>query len=261
MQIRVGFFDSGIGGLTVLAACRRRFPALSCYYLGDNARAPYGNRPAEEVAAFTREALMRFSALGVDAAVIACNTATAVCLPALREQFPFPVLGTEPAVLPAARAAREILVLCTPRTAQSDRLKALAARCPHCLVTVRACPGLAEAIERRFARGERVELQDHLPGGRYGAVVLGCTHYAFLAEEIAAFYSAPVFDGAEGVARRLEHFFPALAVDAEWREKDKINKSSLLNGAGVEQNETIFLGESANFNRYVYEHTFINHKR
>lgn len=270
-MIRVGIFDSGVGGLSVLAACRRRLPQVTFYYLGDNKRAPYGSRPKEEIAAFTAEAVERFAKLGAAAAVLACNTATAVCLPALRERFSFPILGVEPAVLPAARAARDVLVLCTPRTAESERLRALVARSPAVRFTVFPCPRLAAAIEGKFLRGETLRLSDHLPEGKFGAVVLGCTHYALLAEEISAYYSAPVFDGAEGVAKRLAQTLFAPADEKTmwsgknvqnkssfrlWSEEGAINKSSPQKWRESALSGVFFLGESAKINRKVYKHSF-----
>ncbi len=256
MDRAIGIFDSGIGGLSVLSACVKRLPRLRYLYLGDNARAPYGSRPAEEIAAFTEEALARFRACRVSAAVLACNTATAVCLGEMRGKFSFPILGTEPAVLPAAKRGGKILVLCTPRTAASGRLRALLSRCPSAEFTVVPCAGLAAAIENRFLRGEKFDLEGELPRGKYDGVVLGCTHYALIGEEIAAFYGAPVFDGAEGIARRLAAVLGANDVDGAWAENGDKNKSSpRKSGFGGDVN-VCFLGKTAKSNRKVFEQTF-----
>lgn len=256
MRTQIGIFDSGIGGFSVLAACVRRFPALRYLYLGDNLRAPYGSRPKEEIAAFTEEALRRFERLGVSAAVVACNTATAVCLGEMRKLFSFPILGTEPAVLPAAAFCKDVLVLCTPRTAESGRLRILLSRCPGTKFTVCACPGLAAAIEREMGEGTPFSLGDHLPSGTFGGVVLGCTHYALIAERIAAFYGAPVYDGADGIARRLGSIL-GLRVDTEWRRNGHTNKSLPQFGGGREAPGVVFLGKCAKMNRKIFEQTFI----
>ena len=128
----IGFFDSGVGGLTVLSACLEKLSASGVFrpvlYYGDNARAPYGGREEGEIAAFAEEAFSLFDDLRVSAAVIACNTVTAVCAERLRRKYPFPVVGAEPAVRPAARAGGEIFVLVTPATAKSVRLLSLCAR-------------------------------------------------------------------------------------------------------------------------------------
>lgn len=256
MQNTVGIFDSGIGGLTVLSACRRLLPETLFYYLGDNARAPYGSLPPETVTSYAREAMTAFAHLGVSAAVLACNTVTAVCADLLRAEYAFPILGVEPAVLPAARLYHNVLVLCTPRTAESERLRSLMARCPHAHFTVCPLPRLAGEIEDSF-RGKPLRLGDHLPRGTFGAVALGCTHYSFFGTEISAFYSAPVFDGAEGVARRLHalvgeekcldtglnsHFCKVLNISGHFDEMTK--------------NNIIFIGNDKIFNKNVYKQTF-----
>ena len=256
-MLRIGVFDSGIGGLTVLRECVRLLPRATFYYLGDNRRAPYGSRPAGEIVSFTREALSFFRKEGVDAAVLACNTATAVCAAQMRGEFSFPVIGTEPAVLPAARAAQRVLVLCTPRTAVSVRLCSLLSRCPDTHFTVFGAPRLAAAVEERM-RGGTLSLSDHLPAGNYGAVVLGCTHYAFLKEEISAFYSAPVFDSAAGVARRL---FSLLEGDADDEAGIKNHICKVLNKnkslQKMTQKNIYFVGNDSIFNESVYTRMFI----
>lgn len=258
MSARIGIFDSGVGGLSVLAACLGRLPALRYFYLGDNLRAPYGSRPPEEIAAFTEEALVRFRRLGVSAAILACNTATAVCLEEMRQKFSFPILGTEPAVLPAARERGKILLLCTPCTAGSERLRALLSRCPEAEITVHACPDLAAAIEKKLGRGGELVLREHLPSGEFDGVVLGCTHYALIGKEISDFYSAPVYDGAEGIARRLERVLSDAAVDGRWKGRGDRNKSlpEIWKRRGAPK--VIFLGKSAKYNRKIFKQTFIS---
>lgn len=289
MQNTVGIFDSGIGGLTVLSACRRLLPETLFYYLGDNARAPYGSLPPETVTSYAREAMTAFAHLGVSAAVLACNTVTAVCADLLRAEYAFPILGVEPAVLPAARLYHNVLVLCTPRTAESARLRALLVRAGSlgCRATVFAAPKLALAIERAVRFGAPLDLAAHLPQGRFDAVVLGCTHYPFYAREISAFFGAPVFDGSEGTARRLvallsgsvgEGRDPSQAevcapdsdtlqaevgtspqnaeVDGEWTKPTKKNVCSGSKWGERRRNGVIFLGSSASDNNFCYKRMF-----
>ncbi len=255
-EVRVGVFDSGIGGLTVLKACLAAAPHFRYFYYGDNLRAPYGGRPPEEIAAFTQQAFERFRAEGTDAAVVACNTASAVCLGSLRRKFSFPVVGMEPAVAPAARLCKKILILCTPYTAGSSRLRTLLARFPARTFTVHAAPRLAGAIEDRFLRGVPFDLCDHLPRGEWDGVVLGCTHYGFFRREISAFYGAPVFDGAEGTARRLLAVVSSPDLDGEWKEKAKTNKSLPSEWSKTAANRVVFLGDSAENNRKVLKQMF-----
>ena len=239
---RVGVFDSGIGGLTVLRACVARVSCAKFYYYGDNKRAPYGNRSEEEIHSFTKEALGRFLELGADAVVVACNTATAAAVGELRREFPFPVIGMEPAVKPAAEQCKKVLVLATRRTAESARMHVLIERFPECDFTLAACPYLAGAIEKFYTAGENFLLSAHLPKGKFDGVVLGCSHYSFFKKEISEHYSCPVFDGNEGVAKRLEHVLST--IDAG-------------NAAHLSKAKTAikFIGNSRKINKSVYFRT------
>lgn len=203
---KVGIFDSGVGGLTVLMECFCRYPAAEYYYLGDNERAPYGNRSKGEICSFVREAMKTFASLGVDAAVLACNTATAVCIEEMRREFSFPIIGTEPAVRLAARECKSALVLATVQTAASERLFSLLRASSSCEFTVLPCPHLAAEIELALHGGGGIGNSVHFPsvGGRkFDGVVLGCTHYVFFKDKIAAFYGCKTFDGNRGVAEEL----------------------------------------------------------
>ena len=238
----VGVFDSGIGGLTVLSECARRLPDCDYLYFGDNAHAPYGSRSPEEITSLVRTALRVFDAYGADAAVLACNTATAVCARAMREEFSFPVVGTEPAVKPAAFRCAQALVLATPRTVRSERLRRLVGNFPQCSFTLFAPVGLAGAIEQAEGQAGAIDLKEHLPRGKYDGVVLGCTHYIYLRKEISAFYRAPVFDGNRGTAERLAAVLGVAAA----REEEAIS-SGAASGARFperEEKEAFFAGET-----------------
>ncbi len=254
---KVGIFDSGIGGLTVLHACRQFLPEVAFYYLGDNGNAPYGRRPEREIAALTRNALFEFEALGTDAVVLACNTATAVCAESLRRAFGFPIVGMEPAVRPAASGHKSVLVLCTPKTAGSERLCALISRFPRCRITVCPLPKLAAAVENSLTRGEPLTLSDHLPPAYfdpstrdpdYDGVVLGCTHYIYFREEIGQFYNVPVYDGNLGTAKRLADLLSAGGGDhfePPYLGTDDHKKHAIV--------PPIFLGKWAEINEKTYK--------
>ncbi len=243
-QKRVGIFDSGLGGLSVLKQCCRILPEVFFYYYGDNDRAPYGNRSEGEIAEFTAQALKRFQKIGVDAAVIACNTATAVCIDEMRRQFPFPLLGIEPSVKLAAEECDRVLVLATPRTANSDRLKSLIARFPTVRFEVRALPDLAAAVEDHFLREKPLNTFDHLPRSDCSGVVLGCTHYALITDQIREFYpNAKLYDGAEGVANRLRSIL--------FGHDD--HRQPQLNFSKMGEERVVFLGKCAKLNEFAYK--------
>lgn len=252
---KIGVFDSGIGGLTVLWECLSLLHGAQYYYLGDNARAPYGNRSEEEICSFVREALGRFRDLGVDAAVLACNTATAVAVDEMRREFGFPVLGVEPAVKQAAERYKSALVLCTPRTAESGRLRRLIDRFPVCRFTVAPLEGFAAEIEHSFREGREPDLYAHLPANDAECVVLGCTHYALVSKELSVFYGVPVLDGASGTARRLLSVL-GRPKGAKGSVCGDINKSlpSVRENYGGEN--VIFLGESSEINEKIFKQMF-----
>ncbi|RYF75180.1 MAG: glutamate racemase [Comamonadaceae bacterium] len=195
-QRPIGVFDSGIGGLSILQALRRRLPSERFVYYADLRFAPYGERGEDYVVersrAIARELLERHA---VKAVVVACNTATAAAIRGLREeQGELPLVGVEPALKPAAATSRtrRIAVLATRGTLQSDKFKALhATLATQAEFRMIACDGLAAAIEsgdtsdieRLCARylGEAGEFGR--ADGQLDTLVFGCTHYPLVAQQ------------------------------------------------------------------------------
>ena len=260
-RVCIGVFDSGAGGLGVLFECLRLSHGVRYFYLSDEAHAHYGSRTEQEIASYVREGLQIFGALGVDAAVLACNTATAACVEEMRRAFPFPVVGTEPAVRLAERAGcKHALVLVTPRTAQCARFRALLAR-ERDRFTVFSPPRLASAVERFVTEGERFPLSDHLPRGTFDGVVLGCTHYTLVKDEIAAFYASPVFDGNPGTARRVLSLAgrdgqPPAGIFDHRKGGLTTNKRSAQECEPTTKNEVFFLNSPKIYNKLHDEHMF-----
>lgn len=206
----VGFFDSGIGGISVLRAVRGLLPAEDCAYFGDSLNAPYGTRPPHEILALSRAAAARLSGLGVKALVVACNTATGVALDALSRELPFPVVGIQPALEEAQRlrTGGEVLVMATPATFKTARYAALSERFGEGVLPL-PCPGLMEFVEREELEGEALQaflgaLFEPFRRRRVDVVVLGCTHYPFLKGMIVPFFPrARVIDGSGRTAQSL----------------------------------------------------------
>ncbi len=190
----IGVFDSGVGGLTVLKALIERLPMESTVYLGDTARVPYGTKSGEVV---TRYALKNAELLlehGIKLLVVACNTASAVALPALRERIPIPVLGViEPGSAAAAFHTKsgKVAVIGTEGTIKSGAYqKALLALRSDLEVTTKACPLFVPLAEEGWVAGEvpRLVAREYLGGfvtAGVDTLVLGCTHYPLLASVIA----------------------------------------------------------------------------
>lgn len=203
----IGVFDSGVGGLTVLQALRRRMPHHDFLYLGDTARVPYGRKPPEMVVEFAEQIAGFLCGLGVERLVVACNTASAVALPELQERCPVPVWGViDPGVSAATRATRSgsVGVIGTKATigsgAYQKRLEAAGLR-----VWARACPMLVHVVEEGLADSEEAELLvRHYLAGRpeIDTLILGCTHYPLLRRAIQRVVGEEVtlVDSAEATA-------------------------------------------------------------
>lgn len=209
----VGVFDSGLGGISVLRSLVAELPHEDFRYFGDSANAPYGEKTADEVLDLSRRITERLIADGAKAIVIACNTATSAAAETLRAAHPnVPIVGIEPALKPAARAFPHgrILVMATKMTLSLDKYHELARHWGgECEVVPVPCPGLAARIERGDLNAP--DLEDMIRGfvgnyaGKVDAVVLGCTHYPFVREQIGRVLGPGVtfFDGGAGTARQL----------------------------------------------------------
>jgi glutamate racemase len=187
----IGVFDSGVGGLTVLSEIRRRLPDEATVYLGDNARAPYGPRPAEEVQRFTLDALGALLNADVKLLVVACNTATAQALPEVRARSSVPVIGVvRPGALTAAAATRSghVGVLATAGTVASGAYRrAIGEAKAELVVRQQAAPDLVPLVEAGQLDGPQIEaaLEKYLTELRstdpaIDTLLLGCTHYPLL---------------------------------------------------------------------------------
>ena len=185
-QAPIGVFDSGVGGLTVLAALRRRLPAEDFLYLGDTARLPYGSKPAAMVRGFAFELVAELVARGAKAIVVACNSAATASLPDLALAAPVPVWGVvEPGVAAALEAHRDgvVGVLGTHRTIASGSYQRRLVEA-GVVAWARACPLFVPIVEEGVADGEIAELvARHYLADRPAdlrTLILGCTHYPAL---------------------------------------------------------------------------------
>jgi glutamate racemase len=210
----VGVFDSGVGGLSVAREIRRRLPSESILYFADTAHCPYGGRPLEEIRdrslVIGGELLRR----GVKVIVVACNSASGAALEALRATFSIPIVGLEPAVKPGVAATRSgrVGVLATAATLQAERFDRLASTFAAGVeLFPQACPGLVDLVEAGQTRGEKVRevlepLLAPLREAGVDTIVLGCTHYPFLADAVREVMGADVtiLDSGDAVARQVE---------------------------------------------------------
>ncbi len=207
----VGMFDSGVGGLSVLGHLRRLAPAESVVYFADTAFFPYGPRAAAEVRKRSFAVVQRLEAAGVKLVVVACNTASAAAIADLRQAFPMPFVGMVPGLKPAAQGSRSgrVAILATPGTLDGDLYARVVEEFGRS-TKIENVPGegLAELVEAGCAgtaesrEAVRAILAPAIDAGA-DTVVLGCTHYHFLAPDIEAeFPGVTTVDTSEAVARR-----------------------------------------------------------
>lgn len=258
-QAPVGVFDSGVGGLSVLAEIRQLLPAESLLYVADGGHVPYGEKSPEFIRERCRLVAEFFQSKGAKAMVVACNTATVAAMADLRGAYPhWPLVGMEPAVKPAAAVTRSgvVGVLATTGTLQSAKFAALLDRFAlDVRVVTQPCPGLVELIEtgdlhspvlRELLQGYVAPL---LEAG-CDTVILGCTHYPFLRPLLSELLPADVslIDTGAAVARQLQRllaqdellaFGPARQA-AFWTSGDPRQFEAILpvlwrGGGGVQQ--------------------------
>lgn len=210
----IGFFDSGLGGISVLRETLRLLPREDFLYFGDSLHAPYGVKSVEEVRELAFAAAEYLLSQEAKAIVIACNTATAAAAAALREKYPrVPIIGTEPALKPAVERhpGGRILVMATAMTLQEQKFQDLWNQFREQAEIVPVpCSGLMEFVEQGILRGEVIEnfLMERLSPYlkvQVDAVVLGCTHYPFLRGVIRKLMGrrTEILDGSDGIARQL----------------------------------------------------------
>jgi len=211
----IGVFDSGVGGLSVLREIRRELPLEPLLYVADSAHAPYGDKSAEFVIQRSLTIADFLIREGATSLVVACNTATAAAVDALRAIHTLPIIGVEPGVKPAVEQTKSgvVGVLTTSRTALSARFRKLLTRYGGSTrIAVQPCPGWVELVERGALAGDETaqlvgEYVRPLLSEGADVLVLGCTHYSFLTSAIhdVAGDDVALIDPAPAVARHLRH--------------------------------------------------------
>ncbi len=212
----IGIFDSGVGGLTVLRHIRTMLPAEDLVYVGDTAYVPYGTKSADSICK-RADQIVRYliDQHQVKAVVIACNTATSAAVQYLRNAFDIPVIGMEPGLKPAVRLSKSgtVGVLATESTLKSEKFQHLVNRFgQETRVITQHCSGLVELIEQgKQAADETRELVKHylqpLLDQHADTVVLGCTHYPFIAPLILEISkgSVEIIETGSAIAKHLQN--------------------------------------------------------
>jgi glutamate racemase len=221
------FFDSGVGGLSVLAPTQRLLPNAPIVYAADSAGYPYGTRSEAEIAARVPALLGRLAErYHPRLIVIACNTASTIALPAVRAALDLPVVGTVPAIKPAAERSRTrvIGVLGTEATVRQPYVDDLATRFAADCRVLRHGSAALVALAEAALRGEEASLEayrtvlaglfDQTDGDRIDVIVNACTHFPLVEDRLAEAAGRPLqfVDGGEGIARRVAHLLDG----ADW---------------------------------------------
>jgi glutamate racemase len=226
-SLPIGVFDSGVGGLTVLKALRTALPGEDLLYLGDTARLPYGTKSPASIARYACQATAHLQAQGIKLLVVACNTASAVALDALREQMaPVPVIGVvEPgaSAAVATKAGASHLVLATEATVRLGAYRrAVTALDPGARICELACEMLVSLAEEGWTDGEIAtaivrRYLSQLPDSARNpdCVILGCTHFPLLKPAIAAVIppGTAIVDSASTTARAAQALLGELDLD------------------------------------------------
>ena len=231
----IGFFDSGVGGISVLKEAIKILPNENFIYYGDSKNAPYGTKTVDEVRQLSFQVSEFLMEKHIKALVVACNTATSAAIKDLRIRYSnIPVIGIEPALKPAVEIKREgkILIMATPVTLAEKKFNNLLKKYnTKADIIPLPCPGLAELIESGILNGDKLEnyLKEKLSTYIYSgiaAIVLGCTHYPFIKAEIAKIVpDVPIIDGSVGTVKQL---------------KRKLTMLNLLNKSGQKGSIEIF---------------------
>ncbi|MBS6500746.1 MAG: glutamate racemase [Clostridium sp.] len=241
----IGFFDSGVGGLSVMKEAIQVMPNENYIYFGDSKNAPYGVKSVEEVRDLTFKAVEFLLNKGVKGIAIACNTATSAAVADLRKVYPdLPLVGIEPALKPAVELNKDgnILIMATSMTLKEEKFNRLMNRYKdRASIILVPCPGLVEFIESGKLDGKEVEeylfeKMNTYNGGKIASIVLGCTHYPFIKDTLVKIIGKDItiIDGGLGTAKELRR---------RLREKNLLTESK--------ENGTIEIINSSNKNEVI----------
>lgn len=213
--MKIGLFDSGIGGTTILNAIKDILPNEEYKYIADSKNCPYGEKSDSELQAIVTNNVGTLKDWGANIIVIACNTATTRCISYLREKYPeIKFVGTEPAIkLATSTDAQNILVMATPGTIESERLQTLLKENQKSNQTINllACPGLADLVEHNYKSNNFQPILNYLQqlfqdiNTKPDVIVLGCTHYSLIKPQIQSFFkTTKLIDGNTGIAKKVK---------------------------------------------------------
>lgn len=213
-NLAIGIFDSGMGGVSVLAQAIKLIPSEKYIYYGDSLNAPYGEKNREEVVELSKNICNFLIGQGVKAIVVACNTATSAAIKELRKAYSIPIIGMEPALKPAVELNPKgtIVVMATNMTLKEKKFSNLMDKYgKEANIVKLPCPVLVELVEKGITMGEKMDEAlgtcfSRIDIEKIDSVVLGCTHYIYLKNSIKSLLGEKVkiIDGNEGTIKHLQ---------------------------------------------------------
>lgn len=231
-ELPIGVFDSGVGGLSVLREIHQLLPRENLLYVADSEHAPYGDKPKDFILARSTAIFEFFMNQPVKAIVVACNTATAAAVKELRTRYALPLVALEPAVKPASEQTLTgvIGVLATSRTIHSNNFQILFNRfADQVKIIPQACPGLVDQVELGDLHSSKTRellwrYVEPLLEQQVDIIVLGCTHYPFLAPLIRELTAnqVKVIDSGHAIARRLSHLLEMQDLHAKRNQSGEV---------------------------------------
>ena len=235
----IGFFDSGVGGLSVMKEAIKIMPNENYIYFGDSQNAPYGVKSVDEIKELTFKGVQFLLEKGAKGIVVACNTATSAAVAELRLIYPnLPLVGIEPAIKPAVKLKKsgKILMMATPMTVKQEKFKTLLKKYEsEAEIIPISCDGLMEFVEHGVLDGDQLEY--YLKNKLYiymndiGSIVLGCTHYPFVKDSISKIVGEDIsiIDGGEGTVREIRRRLDEKGLLNNKTEKGEIKIYNSLN--------------------------------
>ncbi len=225
----IGIFDSGIGGVTVLKEIIKLLPNYHYFYYSDSFNNPYGDKSKDELLIITKNIVQLLIDKGCKIIVIACNTASAICKDYLRGNFDVPIIAIEPAIKQVFDNSPKgkTLVMATKGTIESEKFLKLYNSFSNDEMIIEAFPGLADLIEQDRKEDLKIYLQKKLHYNNIKNVVLGCTHYPLIKNEIKEILGdVNFFEGSFGVAKRVKDVANGLNLKESTFKLDFIDSSN-----------------------------------
>jgi len=241
-NLPIGVFDSGVGGISVLADLMHQLPDEQYIYYGDSGNAPYGVRSKDEVRELSFNVVDQLLKFKIKALVVACNTATSVVIEELRSALDIPVIGMEPALKPAIELNKQgqIMVMATPVTLREKKFNDLIEKFKDTTNVIKIpCPGLVEIIEKDSDNDCEIEIYikkvfSHYNKDDIGVIVLGCTHYVFIKDILENIFGKEIsiVDGNLGTAKHVKHLLQDNGTILNTSEKNcKVTKVKIINSS------------------------------